>query len=169
MYYMCTHTHTRTLASHAAFPWSCNYSVVCCGPPHPDSSRSLQPLCNDIWASYMSIWVAEQQITKHTPLTLSHVHTHAHSHKCMHMHAHTHTVCCLKLGCTPRTSWSLTLPSPISGILYPTYSIGDLENNSKLRKGIPVAHSILGVAQTINSANYVYFLALEKTIVLVTL
>lgn len=29
-----------------------------------------------------------------------------------------------------------------------------------------VAHSIYGVAQTINSANYVYFLALQKTAVL---
>ena len=29
-----------------------------------------------------------------------------------------------------------------------------------------MAHSIFGVAQTINSANYVYFLALEKTMAL---
>ena len=42
-------------------------------------------------------------------------------------------------------------------------SIDDIEDNSKLRRGIPVAHSIYGVAHTINSANYVYFLALEKT------
>ena len=41
-------------------------------------------------------------------------------------------------------------------------SIDDIEDNSKLRRGIPVAHSIYGVAQSINSANYVYFLALEK-------
>lgn len=40
--------------------------------------------------------------------------------------------------------------------------IDDIEDNSKLRRGIPVAHSIYGVAQAINSANYVYFLALEK-------
>jgi len=44
--------------------------------------------------------------------------------------------------------------------------IDDIEDNSKLRRGIPVAHSIYGVAQTINSANYVYFLALQKTAVL---
>ena len=43
-----------------------------------------------------------------------------------------------------------------------TCSIDDIEDNSKLRRGIPVAHSIYGVAQAINSANYVYFLALEK-------
>jgi len=40
--------------------------------------------------------------------------------------------------------------------------IDDIEDNSKLRRGVPVAHSIFGVASTINSANYAYFLALEK-------
>lgn len=41
--------------------------------------------------------------------------------------------------------------------------IDDIEDNSKLRRGIPVAHAIYGIANTINSANYVYFHALEKT------
>ncbi|KAI8797200.1 geranylgeranyl pyrophosphate synthase [Biomphalaria glabrata] len=40
--------------------------------------------------------------------------------------------------------------------------VDDIEDNSKLRRGIPVTHSIFGVAQAINSANYVYFLGLEK-------
>ncbi|XP_067671163.1 geranylgeranyl pyrophosphate synthase-like isoform X1 [Haliotis asinina] len=40
--------------------------------------------------------------------------------------------------------------------------IDDIEDNSKLRRGIPVAHSIYGIPQTINTANYVYFLALSK-------
>lgn len=40
--------------------------------------------------------------------------------------------------------------------------IDDIEDNSKLRRGMPVAHSIFGVAQTINSANYVYFLGLNE-------
>jgi geranylgeranyl diphosphate synthase type 3 len=40
--------------------------------------------------------------------------------------------------------------------------VDDIEDNSKLRRGVPVAHSIFGVANTINCANYVYFLALEK-------
>lgn len=31
-----------------------------------------------------------------------------------------------------------------------------------LRRGIPVAHSIFGVAQTLNSSNYVYFCALHE-------
>ncbi|XP_033643974.1 geranylgeranyl pyrophosphate synthase-like [Asterias rubens] len=41
--------------------------------------------------------------------------------------------------------------------------IDDIEDNSYLRRGIPVAHSIFGMAQTINAANYVYFLGLQKT------
>eukprot|EP00543_Licmophora_paradoxa_P000829 CAMPEP_0202458474 /NCGR_PEP_ID=MMETSP1360-20130828/25809_1 /ASSEMBLY_ACC=CAM_ASM_000848 /TAXON_ID=515479 /ORGANISM="Licmophora paradoxa, Strain CCMP2313" /LENGTH=318 /DNA_ID=CAMNT_0049079041 /DNA_START=76 /DNA_END=1032 /DNA_ORIENTATION=+ len=40
--------------------------------------------------------------------------------------------------------------------------IDDIEDNSKLRRGNPVAHSIFGVPSVINTANYVYFLALEK-------
>ncbi|KAI1285744.1 Geranylgeranyl pyrophosphate synthase [Halotydeus destructor] len=42
--------------------------------------------------------------------------------------------------------------------------IDDIEDNSVLRRGIPVAHNIFGVPSTINSANYVYFLALEKVV-----
>lgn len=42
------------------------------------------------------------------------------------------------------------------------YRIDDIEDNSILRRGVPVAHSIYGVASTINAANYVLFLALEK-------
>eukprot|EP01113_Clastostelium_recurvatum_P045696 TRINITY_DN788_c0_g1_i2.p1 TRINITY_DN788_c0_g1~~TRINITY_DN788_c0_g1_i2.p1 ORF type:complete len:292 (-),score=55.00 TRINITY_DN788_c0_g1_i2:44-919(-) len=40
--------------------------------------------------------------------------------------------------------------------------IDDIEDNSKMRRGVPVAHSIFGIASTINCANYVYFLAMEK-------
>ena len=40
--------------------------------------------------------------------------------------------------------------------------IDDIEDNSKLRRGVPVAHSIYGVPSTLNTANYVYVLALEK-------
>ena len=40
----------------------------------------------------------------------------------------------------------------------------DVEDSSLLRRGIPVAHSIFGTAQTINSANYVYFLALQELV-----
>mmetsp|Transcript_20274 Transcript_20274/g.58201 ORF Transcript_20274/g.58201 Transcript_20274/m.58201 type:complete len:371 (-) Transcript_20274:45-1157(-) len=40
--------------------------------------------------------------------------------------------------------------------------VDDIEDNSKLRRGVPVAHSIFGIAPVINTANYVYFLALER-------
>ncbi|KAK2736192.1 geranylgeranyl pyrophosphate synthetase [Myotisia sp. PD_48] len=40
--------------------------------------------------------------------------------------------------------------------------IDDIQDSSKLRRGLPVAHSIFGVAQTINSANYAYFLAQQE-------
>lgn len=38
----------------------------------------------------------------------------------------------------------------------------DVEDNSELRRGIPVAHHVYGVPQTINTANYVYFLAVQE-------
>ncbi|KAL2157114.1 hypothetical protein VTH06DRAFT_7029 [Thermothelomyces fergusii] len=40
--------------------------------------------------------------------------------------------------------------------------IDDVEDNSQLRRGYPVAHFIFGIPQTINSANYVYFCALRE-------
>lgn len=45
-------------------------------------------------------------------------------------------------------------------------SVDDVEDSSILRRGIPVANSIFGVAQTINSANYVYFKALQDLLVM---
>nr|ALG64486.1 Geranylgeranyl pyrophosphate synthase [Meretrix meretrix] len=44
--------------------------------------------------------------------------------------------------------------------------IDDIEDNSNLRRGIPVAHNIYGVPHTINSANYVYFWGLQKVLIL---
>ncbi|XP_077350519.1 geranylgeranyl pyrophosphate synthase [Festucalex cinctus] len=44
--------------------------------------------------------------------------------------------------------------------------IDDIEDSSNLRRGFPVAHSIYGVPSVINSANYVYFLGLEKVLTL---
>lgn len=44
--------------------------------------------------------------------------------------------------------------------------IDDIEDNSILRRGVPVAHHIYGVASTINAANYTYFLGLEKALTL---
>jgi geranylgeranyl diphosphate synthase type 3 len=44
--------------------------------------------------------------------------------------------------------------------------VDDVEDSSVLRRGIPVANSIFGVAQTINSANYVYFKALQELLLM---
>jgi geranylgeranyl diphosphate synthase type 3 len=43
-----------------------------------------------------------------------------------------------------------------------TSRIDDIEDDSSLRRGAPVAHHIYGMAQTINCANYVYFLAMQE-------
>nr|GAT56735.1 farnesyltranstransferase [Mycena chlorophos] len=40
--------------------------------------------------------------------------------------------------------------------------IDDIEDNSELRRGKPVAHKIYGIPQTINAANYMYFVAFEE-------
>lgn len=40
--------------------------------------------------------------------------------------------------------------------------LDDIQDNSILRRGIPVAHSIYGIASTINAANYASFIALER-------
>ena len=45
-----------------------------------------------------------------------------------------------------------------------TIRLDDIQDNSVLRRGIPVAHSIYGIPSTINAANYVIFIALEKTL-----
>ncbi|KAL3477322.1 isoprenoid synthase domain-containing protein [Aspergillus californicus] len=42
--------------------------------------------------------------------------------------------------------------------------IDDIEDSSKLRRGFPVAHSIFGIPQTINSANYAYFQAQSEVL-----
>jgi geranylgeranyl pyrophosphate synthase len=42
--------------------------------------------------------------------------------------------------------------------------VDDIEDNSKLRRGVPVAHSIYGIPTTINSANFVYFLAMDNVV-----
>ncbi|RKP27053.1 geranylgeranyl pyrophosphate synthase [Syncephalis pseudoplumigaleata] len=40
--------------------------------------------------------------------------------------------------------------------------IDDIEDNSTLRRGVPVAHKIYGVPTVINTANFVYFIALNE-------
>jgi len=40
----------------------------------------------------------------------------------------------------------------------------DIQDNSILRRGIPVAHSVYGIASTLSAANYVLFIALERVV-----
>ena len=40
--------------------------------------------------------------------------------------------------------------------------IDDVEDESEMRRGIPCAHRLYGLAQTLNSGNLVYFLAMER-------
>lgn len=58
---------------------------------------------------------------------------------------------------------SLSIITKVVGMLHTSsLLIDDVQDSSILRRGIPVAHNLFGVAQTINSANYVYFLALQE-------
>ncbi|KAL8697812.1 MAG: hypothetical protein Q9201_006912 [Fulgogasparrea decipioides] len=58
---------------------------------------------------------------------------------------------------------SLEIITKVIGMLHTaSLLVDDVEDNSHLRRGIPVAHAIFGTAQTINSANYVYFQALQE-------
>jgi geranylgeranyl diphosphate synthase type 3 len=42
--------------------------------------------------------------------------------------------------------------------------IDDIQDNSVLRRGIPVAHKIYGVASTINAANYAYLTGMKRVL-----
>lgn len=58
---------------------------------------------------------------------------------------------------------SLKVITKVVGMLHTaSLLIDDVQDSSLLRRGIPVAHQIYGVAQTINSGNYVYFKALHE-------
>lgn len=62
---------------------------------------------------------------------------------------------------------SLDIITKVVGMLHTSsLLIDDVQDGSILRRGIPVAHNIFGTAQTINSANYVYFLALQELLLL---
>ena len=42
------------------------------------------------------------------------------------------------------------------------FRIDDIQDGSPLRRGFPAAHCIFGTAQSINAANYAYFLAQQE-------
>ncbi|KAH6891346.1 isoprenoid synthase domain-containing protein [Thelonectria olida] len=58
---------------------------------------------------------------------------------------------------------SLDVITHVVGMLHESsLLVDDVQDSSELRRGFPVAHNIFGVAQTINSANYIYFCALQE-------
>jgi geranylgeranyl diphosphate synthase type 3 len=58
---------------------------------------------------------------------------------------------------------SLEVITKVVGMLHTaSLLVDDVEDSSTLRRGLPVAHSIFGIPQTINSANYIYFVALQE-------
>lgn len=58
---------------------------------------------------------------------------------------------------------SLDIITRVVGMLHESsLLVDDVQDSSELRRGFPVAHNIFGVAQTINSANYIYFTALQE-------
>ncbi|KAJ4159879.1 uncharacterized protein LMH87_007816 [Akanthomyces muscarius] len=62
---------------------------------------------------------------------------------------------------------SLEVITRVVGMLHESsLLVDDVQDNSELRRGFPVAHHIFGVAQTINSANYIYFAALQELLTL---
>ena len=57
----------------------------------------------------------------------------------------------------------LAIITQVVGMLHTaSLLIDDIEDSAELRRGVPVAHNIFGTAQTLNSANYVYFCALQE-------
>ncbi|GMI02215.1 hypothetical protein TrLO_g6047 [Triparma laevis f. longispina] len=71
-------------------------------------------------------------------------------------------------------SFSVWLPLPpshltsITSIISSLHSssllIDDIEDSSLLRRSQPCAHLVFGIAQTINTSNYVYFIALNEVL-----
>ncbi|CAO1597561.1 geranylgeranyl pyrophosphate synthetase [Xanthoria calcicola] len=55
-----------------------------------------------------------------------------------------------------------TIGSSVSMLHNASLLIDDIQDGSDLRRGQPSAHTIFGVAQTINSANHAYFLAQKE-------
>ncbi|KAH9915890.1 terpenoid synthase [Fomitopsis serialis] len=57
----------------------------------------------------------------------------------------------------------LSIITKVVGMLHTaSLLIDDIEDDAQLRRGVPASHKIYGIPQTINSANYVYFLAYQE-------
>ncbi|GAB9475558.1 Geranylgeranyl pyrophosphate synthetase [Globisporangium polare] len=63
--------------------------------------------------------------------------------------------------CVPESSVAV-IKSIVDELHNASLLIDDIEDSSDLRRGKPVAHHIYGVPATINCANYVYFLSLQR-------
>ena len=50
----------------------------------------------------------------------------------------------------------------VGGLHDASLLVDDIEDNSELRRGRPVAHAIYGIPATINCANYIFFLSLQQ-------
>src|SRR5688500_16515810 len=82
--------------------------------------------------------------------------------------------CCISQACCKRISNNISLMfkdsikiTVVKKIVANVFfRIDDIEDNSILRRGVPVAPSIYGVPMTINSANYMYFVRLENVLTL---
>lgn len=62
-------------------------------------------------------------------------------------------------------STDLQIITSIIGTLHnASLLVDDVEDGSKLRRGNPVAHEIFGVPVTINTANYMYFVAIQEAL-----
>lgn len=59
-------------------------------------------------------------------------------------------------------SISLIYANILCILIISLFRIDDIEDDSKLRRGNPVAHKIFGVPNVLNCSNYVYFLAFEE-------
>ncbi|CAD6573480.1 MAG: geranylgeranyl pyrophosphate synthetase [Alectoria sarmentosa] len=60
---------------------------------------------------------------------------------------------------------SLNIIDRVVGMLHnASLLIDDIQDGSQLRRGFPAAHCIFGTAQSINAANYAYFLAQQELI-----
>ncbi|KAI0821181.1 isoprenoid synthase domain-containing protein [Irpex lacteus] len=56
----------------------------------------------------------------------------------------------------------ITISRVISMLHNASLLVDDIEDDAQLRRGVPVSHKIYGIPQTINSANYAYFLAYQQ-------
>ncbi|KAI0785846.1 terpenoid synthase [Abortiporus biennis] len=55
-----------------------------------------------------------------------------------------------------------TIAKVVSMLHTASLLVDDIEDDAQLRRGVPASHKIYGIPQTINSANYAYFLAYKE-------